>query len=186
MEMGIDIGGVQQVAMNNVPPHPANYLQRAGRAGRRGETQSTALTLCKANPHDQSVFLDTKWAFETVLPAPVVSLDSAVIVQRHVNALALSYFLRQLLGARSQDFHKLNCGWFFLAECADAPASSFVLWSQAYIVGSNEQLDEGLRQLVLRTAFEFRSTEHLMQIVHLRFGIAHKLQFQFGSPGSTG
>jgi hypothetical protein len=25
-----------------------------------------------------------------------------------------------------------------------------------------------------------------MQIVHLRFGIAHKLQFQFGSPGSTG
>lgn len=38
MEMGIDIGGIQLVAMNNVPPHPANYLQRTGRAGRRSET----------------------------------------------------------------------------------------------------------------------------------------------------
>ena len=36
MEMGVDIGGINMVAMNNVPPHPANYLQRAGRAGRRG------------------------------------------------------------------------------------------------------------------------------------------------------
>src|SRR5690606_34266476 len=32
MEMGVDIGGISAVVMNNVPPHPANYLQRAGRA----------------------------------------------------------------------------------------------------------------------------------------------------------
>ena len=25
MEMGVDIGGISVVAMNNVPPHPANY-----------------------------------------------------------------------------------------------------------------------------------------------------------------
>lgn len=33
MEMGIDIGGIAMVAMNNVPPHPANYLQRPGEQG---------------------------------------------------------------------------------------------------------------------------------------------------------
>ena len=32
MEMGVDIGGISAVVMNNLPPHPANYLQRAGRA----------------------------------------------------------------------------------------------------------------------------------------------------------
>lgn len=31
MEMGVDIGGISAVVMNNLPPHPANYLQRAGR-----------------------------------------------------------------------------------------------------------------------------------------------------------
>jgi DEAD/DEAH box helicase domain-containing protein len=56
MEMGVDIGGISVVAMNNVPPHPANYLQRAGRAGRRQEGRSLALTVCKNTPHDQSVF----------------------------------------------------------------------------------------------------------------------------------
>jgi hypothetical protein len=27
MEMGVDIGGINTVAMNNVPPHPANYCK---------------------------------------------------------------------------------------------------------------------------------------------------------------
>jgi DEAD/DEAH box helicase domain-containing protein len=33
MEMGVDIGGISAVIMNNVPPSPANYMQRTGRAG---------------------------------------------------------------------------------------------------------------------------------------------------------
>ena len=41
MEMGVDIGGISVVANNNVPPHPSNYLQRAGRAGRRNESRGT-------------------------------------------------------------------------------------------------------------------------------------------------
>ncbi len=162
MEMGIDIGGVQQVAMNNVPPHPTNYLQRAGRAGRRQETRSTALTLCKANPHDQNVFLNTRWAFDTVLPAPIVSLNSAVIVQRHVNSVVLSRFLRTILAEQRQDLHKLTSGWFFVDVQSNTPAEKLVTWCQAYIEGSDPDFDQGLKQLVRHTVFEGESSARLL------------------------
>lgn len=70
MEMGVDIGGISVVAMNNVPPHPANYLQRAGRAGRRREGRSLALAVCKNTPHDQSVFNSPLWPFNTPCACP--------------------------------------------------------------------------------------------------------------------
>lgn len=93
MEMGVDIGGMSLVAMNNVPPAPANYLQRAGRAGRRGESASAAITLCKNTAHGMEVFKDPLWAFNTTASAPRVRFGSSSIVQRHVNALVLGLFL---------------------------------------------------------------------------------------------
>jgi replicative superfamily II helicase len=162
MELGIDIGGVQQVAMNNVPPHPANYLQRAGRAGRRHETRSTALTLCKPNPHDQNVFLNTRWAFDTVLPAPVVSLNSAIIVQRHVNSVVLAMFLRKLLASQPQDLQKLTCGWFFTIVSEQAPCDTFASWCESYVSSKEPHLELGLNQLVRHTIFEGQPVTRLI------------------------
>lgn len=105
MEMGVDIGGMSLVAMNNVPPAPANYLQRAGRAGRRGESASAAITLCKNTAHGMEVFKDPLWAFNTTASAPRVRFGSSSIVQRHVNALVLGLFLR----AEVPDATKLSC-----------------------------------------------------------------------------
>lgn len=161
MEMGIDIGGVQQVAMNNVPPHPANYLQRAGRAGRRSETRSTALTLCRPNPHDQNVFLHTRWAFDAALPAPVVSLNSAVIVQRHVNAAVLSSFLKRIYRQSSQELHKLTCGMFFLGT-GSSQAKQLEDWCRSYSAGNDNDFDRGLQYLTKHTAFEGFPIESLV------------------------
>jgi len=93
MEMGVDISGISEVVMNNVPPKPANYLQRAGRAGRGSETKALALTYCAPNPIGASLFSNQKWAMTHKTAVPKVSFDSNMLVQRHINSVLLSSYI---------------------------------------------------------------------------------------------
>lgn len=93
MEMGVDIGGISEVVMNNVPPKSSNYLQRAGRAGRRSESKALALTFCTPTPIGSHTWHNPKYPITHLTATPLLKLESRQIVQRHVNALIFGKFI---------------------------------------------------------------------------------------------
>ena len=56
MELGVDIAALNAVHMRNVPPTPANYAQRGGRAGRNGQAALVVTYASSQSPHDQHFF----------------------------------------------------------------------------------------------------------------------------------
>ena len=57
MELGVDIAALNVVNMRNVPPTPANYAQRSGRAGpERPAGAGLHVLLAAGNSHDQYFF----------------------------------------------------------------------------------------------------------------------------------
>jgi DEAD/DEAH box helicase domain-containing protein len=166
MEMGVDIGGISVVAMNNVPPHPANYLQRAGRAGRRGETQAVAFTICKDNPHERSIFTNPLWPFTTAIPAPYIILNSAQIVQRHVNSLITAYFFKKVFPvSENTSVINLSCKWFFINEDIDnTPYKKMSRWlSELEVSHFPESLYLGIQKVAKKSVLSERTT---LALVH--------------------
>ena len=156
MEMGVDIGGLSAVVMNNAPPSSANYRQRAGRAGRRGEGLSFAVTLCPSSPHGEQVFSSPLWPFTSHIAVPKVALDSARLIQRHVNSLCLGTYLD------GSDVHRLKTGWFFEEGGGEGPGARFIGWCR---VGANDdgRLFTGLKRLVAGTACAGVAARTLLQ-----------------------
>lgn len=93
-EMGIDIGNLETVFMRNVPPSPANYVQRAGRAGRRKDSAAYILTYCGTGSHDYTYFCAPEKMISGVINPPYFNVVNHKIIRRHLMATCLGFFFR--------------------------------------------------------------------------------------------
>lgn len=86
MELGVDISAMNLVYLRNVPPTPANYAQRGGRAGRSGQA-ALVVTYCAAqSPHDQYFFRQPKAMVDGIVRPPSIDLTNPDLVDSHLNA----------------------------------------------------------------------------------------------------
>jgi ATP-dependent helicase YprA (DUF1998 family)/SOS-response transcriptional repressor LexA len=89
LELGVDIGQLDMVLMRNVPPLPANYWQRAGRAGRR-HRMAVDVTYCRTASHDRAYFAAPLRLLMGRVDPPAFNLRNEVMVAKHVHATVLT------------------------------------------------------------------------------------------------
>ena len=93
LELGVDIGALDLVLCRNVPPTPANYWQRVGRAGRR-RRMAVVYVYCRRAVHDAYFFDQPEKLLGAPLRPPRFNLKNDVLVRKHVHAVVLSELLR--------------------------------------------------------------------------------------------
>jgi ATP-dependent helicase YprA (DUF1998 family) len=123
-ELGVDVGELQAVMLRNMPPSTANYLQRAGRAGRRSGAAALVVTYAMRRSHDLTRFNEPEVMIAGHVRAPYVPLNNARIDRRHAQSVVMAAFFRWLFETARRIDRK--AGEFFLQQDGNEPSVSLV------------------------------------------------------------
>ena len=94
LEMGIDIGDLSTVILCSMPPAQSQFLQRAGRAGRK---DGNALTLAVANakPHDLYYYADPMEMITGNVTPPKIFLRASAVLERQFVAFCMDSWVKK-------------------------------------------------------------------------------------------
>lgn len=101
LELGVDIGKLEMVLMRNVPPTPANYAQRSGRAGRRHRI-AVVFTYCRGSNHGRYFFEKPEEMIAGAIRIPAFSMRNAPLIRKHVHSMTLTT-LRELCSKEEKE-----------------------------------------------------------------------------------
>lgn len=140
-ELGVDVGDLNAVVLRNMPPSTANYIQRAGRAGRRTDSVALVVTFAQRRPHDLTFYDQPERMISGEIRPPIVSLKNDKIIRRHLHSVVFAEFFRWV----KDNVRYKNTGDFFTPS---DPSLDGVTLLRQFLQSRPVELEKALQRII--------------------------------------